>query len=260
MLLFIGSLFAGKLLQNQFFPDSDRPEILVDIYMPQNSSIDGTRQTMDRFEATLKDDPDVLRWSSYVGKGAVRFYLPLDQQLSNPFYGQLVIVSQGGAARDRLIERLRQRFREDYVGVGGYVQPLNMGPPVGWPVQYRVSGPDIEQVRSQAMALAAILDANPNIGQVIYDWNEPGKVLKIDIAQDKVRQFGLSSEDVAQILNSLVTGTTITQVGRPRRKRRTQLGADPQQPANPDTGWFDRATAGIRHTRLRAGATTGLAS
>ncbi|MCV4282395.1 efflux RND transporter permease subunit [Pseudomonas capsici] len=211
-LVFIGSLFAGKLLQNQFFPDSDRPEILVDIYMPQNGSIEGTRQTMDRFEATLKDDPDILRWSSYVGKGAVRFYLPLDQQLNNPFYGQLVIVSRGGEGRDRLIERLRQRFRDDFVGVGGYVQLLNMGPPVGWPVQYRVSGPDIEQVRSNAMALAAILDANPNIGQVIYDWNEPGKVLKIHIAQDKVRQFGLSSEDVAQILNSLVTGTSITQV------------------------------------------------
>ncbi|MCV4340737.1 efflux RND transporter permease subunit [Pseudomonas capsici] len=211
-LVFIGSLFAGRLLQNQFFPDSDRPEILVDIYMPQNGSIEGTRQTMDRFEATLKDDPDILRWSSYVGKGAVRFYLPLDQQLNNPFYGQLVIVSHGGEGRDRLIERLRQRFRDDFVGVGGYVQLLNMGPPVGWPVQYRVSGPDIEQVRSNAMALAAILDANPNIGQVIYDWNEPGKVLKIHIAQDKVRQFGLSSEDVAQILNSLVTGTSITQV------------------------------------------------
>ncbi|MCV4272904.1 efflux RND transporter permease subunit [Pseudomonas capsici] len=211
-LVFIGSMFAGRLLQNQFFPDSDRPEILVDIYMPQNGSIEGTRQTMDRFEATLKDDPDILRWSSYVGKGAVRFYLPLDQQLNNPFYGQLVIVSRGGEARDRLIERLRQRFRDDFVGVGGYVQLLNMGPPVGWPVQYRVSGPDIEQVRSNAMALAAILDANPNIGQVIYDWNEPGKVLKIHIAQDKVRQFGLSSEDVAQILNSLVTGTSITQV------------------------------------------------
>ncbi|GFM81834.1 ACR family transporter [Pseudomonas cichorii] len=210
--VFVGTLFAGKLLQNQFFPDSDRPEILVDIYMPQNGSIEGTRQTMDRFEATLKDDPDILRWSSYVGKGAVRFYLPLDQQLNNPFYGQLVIVSRGGEGRDRLIERLRQRFRDDFVGVGGYVQLLNMGPPVGWPVQYRVSGPDIEQVRSNAMALAAILDANPNIGQVIYDWNEPGKVLKIHIAQDKVRQFGLSSEDVAQILNSLVTGTSITQV------------------------------------------------
>lgn len=233
LLMFIGSLFAGKLLQNQFFPDSDRPEVLVDIYMPQNGSIDGTRQVMDRLEATLKDDPDVLRWSSYVGKGAVRFYLPLDQQLSNPFYGQLVIVSRGGEGRDQLIERLRQRFRDDFVGVGGYVQPLNMGPPVGWPVQYRVSGPDIEQVRSQAMALAAILDANANIGQVIYDWNEPGKVLKIDIAQDKVRQFGLSSEDVAQILNSLVSGTSITKVrddtylidlvGRAQASERTSL-------------------------------------
>ncbi len=188
--------------------------------------------------------------------------------MSNPFYGQLVIVSQGGEARDRLIERLRQRFRDDYVGVGGYVQPLNMGPPVGWPVQYRVSGPDIEQVRSQAMALAAILDANPNIGQVIYDWNEPGKVLKIDIAQDKVRQFGLSSEDVAQILNSLVSGTTITQVRDStylidRSDVRTATNAArcrPCQPADSHTRRCECAAAGVRHAQLRAGTAAGVAA
>lgn len=209
---FAVSIWATGLLQKQFFPDSDRPEVLVDFHLPQHGSISATREAMDRFERSLQDDLDVLRWSSYVGKGAVRFYLPLDQQLSHPFYGQVVIVSRGGEARERLIARLRELLREDFVGIGAYVQPLNMGPPVGWPIQYRVSGPDLHEVRRQAMGLAAIIDANANIGQVIYDWNEPGKVLRIDIAQDKARQFGLSSQDIAQILNSVVSGSTITQV------------------------------------------------
>jgi multidrug efflux pump subunit AcrB len=150
LLAFAISLAGTGLLQRQFFPDSDRPEILVDFHLPQHGSINATRETMDRFEQALADDPDVLRWSSYVGKGAVRFYLPLDQQLSNPFYGQVLIVSQGGEARDRLLARLRARLREDFVGIGVNVQPLNMGPPVGWPIQYRISGPDIHQVRRQA--------------------------------------------------------------------------------------------------------------
>ncbi|WP_061237859.1 efflux RND transporter permease subunit [Ectopseudomonas composti] len=212
LLAFALSLAATPLLQRQFFPDSDRPEILVDFHLPQQGSINATRAVMDRFEQALRDDPDVLRWSSYVGKGAVRFYLPLDQQLSNPFYGQVVIVSQGGAARDRLLARLRERLHQDFVGIGFNVQPLNMGPPVGWPIQYRVSGPDIQQVRAQAMRLAAIVDAHPHIGQVVYDWNEPAKVLRIDIEQDKARQFGLSSQDTAQILHSVVSGSSITQI------------------------------------------------
>lgn len=212
LLVFVLSLAATPLLQRQFFPDSDRPEILVDFHLPQQGSINATHATMDRFEQALADDPDVLRWSSYVGKGAVRFYLPLDQQLSNPFYGQVVIVSQGGEARDRLLARLRERLRQEFVGIGFNVQPLNMGPPVGWPIQYRVSGPDIEQVRREAMRLAAVIDSNPNIGQVVYDWNEPAKVLRIDIDQDKARQFGLSSQDTAQILNSVVTGSSVTQI------------------------------------------------
>ena len=115
-------------------------------------------------------------------------------------------------ARQRLSARLKQRLRDEFVGISGYVQPLEMGPPVGRPIQYRISGPDIDKVREYAMALAARLDANPNVGEMIYDWNEPGRVLKIDIAQDKARQLGLSSEDVAQMMNGVVTGATITQV------------------------------------------------
>ncbi|WP_024672458.1 efflux RND transporter permease subunit [Pseudomonas syringae] len=210
--LFAASLFCMQFVQNQFFPSSDRPEILVDLNLPQNASINETRKVVDRFEASLKDDPDIERWSTYIGQGALRFYLPLDQQLENPFYAQLVIVSKGLEERGALTARLQKRLRDDFVGIGSYVQALEMGPPVGRPLQYRVSGENIDKVRQHAIELATLLDQNPHVGEVIYDWNEPGKVLRIDINQDKARQLGLSSEDVAKLMNSVVSGSTVTQV------------------------------------------------
>ena len=212
VLMFVLSIFGMGLVQNQFFPASDRPEILVDLNLPQNASIQETLKVTQRFEETLKNDPDIVRWSSYIGEGAIRFYLPLDQQLQNPFYAQLVIVSSGLDTRDALMERLNKRLREDFVGVGSFVHTLELGPPVGQPLQYRVSGNNIDLVRKYSLDLASVLDANPNVGETIYNWNEPGKVLRIDIAQDKARQFGLSSEDVAQVMNSIVSGAAVSQV------------------------------------------------
>ncbi|WP_322617708.1 efflux RND transporter permease subunit [Pseudomonas sp. BIC9C] len=211
VLCFALAVFGMRYVQNQFFPSSDRPEILVDLNLPQNASLDETRRAVDRLEATLKDDPDIVRWSTYVGQGAIRFYLPLDQQLQNPFYAQLVIVSKGHT-REAMMQKLRERLRNDFVGIGSYVQALEMGPPVGRPIQYRVSGKDIDQVRRHAIDLATELDKNPHVGEIIYDWNEPGKVLRIDIAQDKARQLGLSSEDVANLMNGIVSGQSVTQV------------------------------------------------
>ena len=212
VLLFVLAVFCMRFVQNQFFPASDRPEILVDLNLPQNASIDETRKAVDKLEATLKGDPDIVRWSTYIGQGAIRFYLPLDQQLQNPYYAQLVIVSKDFEAREALSRRLRERLHKDFVGIGSYVQALEMGPPVGRPIQYRVSGKDVDQVRKHAIDLATELDKNPHIGEIIYDWNEPGKVLRIDIAQDKARQLGLSSEDVANLMNSIVSGSPLTQV------------------------------------------------
>ncbi len=212
VLLFAAAVFGMRFVQNQFFPSSDRPELLVDLNLPQNASIDETERQMDRFEAKLKDDPDVARWSSYIGQGAVRFYLPLDQQLENAYYGQLVVVSKDLEARERLAQRLKKILREEFVGLSTYVQPLEMGPPVGRPIQYRVSGKDIDEVRRHAIELAAVLAENAHVGDIIYDWNEPGKVMRIDIAQDKARQLGLSSEDVAQVMNSVMSGSPVTQV------------------------------------------------
>ncbi|MFI7855746.1 efflux RND transporter permease subunit [Pseudomonas promysalinigenes] len=212
VVLFALAVFCMRFVQNQFFPSSDRPEILVDLNLPQNASIEETRKVVDRFEARIKDDPDLVHWSTYIGQGAIRFYLPLDQQLQNPYYAQLVIVSKSLEAREALMPRLRKILREDFVGIGVNVQSLEMGPPVGRPIQYRVSGGDIDQVRKHAIDLATLLDQNKYIGEMMFDWNEPGKVLRVEIAQDKARQLGLSSEDVAKVMNSIVSGVQITQV------------------------------------------------
>ena len=209
----LAAAIAGlSLVQQQFFPSSDRPEILVDLTLPQNSAILKTKSEMDRFEAALEGDPDIDRWSSYVGQGAVRFYLPLDQQLSNAFFGQIVIVAKSLEARNRVEAKLKALARDRFAGIDVLVQPLSLGPPVGRPVQYRLSGPDLVNLQAQAMKLAGIVGSNAHLDPPTFDWNEPGRVLRVDIAQDRARQLGLSSSDVAAILNGLVGGSTITQV------------------------------------------------
>ncbi|AWN50326.1 efflux RND transporter permease subunit [Methylobacterium sp. 17Sr1-1] len=199
-------------VQQQFFPSSDRPEVLVDLTLPQNASISETKAQMDTFEAALKGDPEIKRWSSYVGEGAIRFYLPLDQQLQNAFFGQIVIETVSLEARDRTMARLNELARRDFVGTDVFVHPLDLGPPVGRPIQYRISGPDLQVVRAQALKLANVVAQNPHVGLPTFDWNEPGKVLLVEILQDKARQLGVTSQDIAGILNGVVGGTTITQV------------------------------------------------
>ncbi len=210
--LLAAAIFGMSFVQQQFFPAADRPELLVDLTLPQNSTILETKAQMDRFEKVLAGDNDIDRWSSYAGEGAVRFYLPLDQQLSNPFFGQIVIVTKSLEARDRLERKLKDFARREFVGTDVFVQPLSLGPPVGRPVQYRLSGPGMEGVREQALKLANILGANPHLDAPTFDWNEPARVLRVDIAQDKARQLGISTQSLASILNGIVGGTAITQV------------------------------------------------
>jgi multidrug efflux pump subunit AcrB len=206
------SVVGLGFVQQQFFPSSDRPELLVDMTLPQNSTIADTKAQMDRMEATMKGDPDIARWSSYVGQGAVRFYLPLDQQLGNPFFGQIVVVTQSIEARDRVRTRLEKTARDDFVGTDVLVHALELGPPVGRPIQYRVSGPDIQRVREQALKFAAVVASNEHVDNPTFDWNEPGKTLKVKISQDKARQLGVSSQSVAALLAGVISGTTITQI------------------------------------------------
>ena len=180
--------------------------------LPEDATIEATRARMDALEATLKGDADIVRWSSYVGQGAVRFYLPLDSQLANPYFGQIVVVTKDLDARGRVKARLDALAAKSFSDIDVFVHYLDLGPPVGRPIQYRVSGPDIQTVRSLALNLAGIVGNNDHIGSVKFDWNEPGKSIEIDILQDKARQLGVTSESVAQVLNAVTNGTTITQV------------------------------------------------
>lgn len=213
VVLFAVALFGMTFVERQFFPESDRPELVIDWRLPENSSIADTSEQMVRFEETvLKDNPDIDHWSSYVGQGAVRFVLAFDVQLSNPYYGQMVIVAKDIEARDRLRQQFNDVLRREFVGTDAFVKYLELGPPVGRPIQYRVSGPDIQTVRGYAQQLSAILDTDDRLGVAAYDWNEPGRVVRVDVLQDKARKLGISSKDIATALNSVVGGITITQV------------------------------------------------
>jgi multidrug efflux pump subunit AcrB len=210
--LFVASVLALPLVPRQFFPASDRPELLVDLTLPQNASIYASEQMTARFDAALTGDPDVDRWSTYVGRGAIRFYLPLDAQLPNDFFSQVVIVAKDVPARDRLQAKLEALLANEFPNVVARVYPLELGPPVGWPVQYRVSGPDIAEVRTIAMKLAQVVATNPQADQVSFDWIEPARELQLRVDQDEARRLGLSSQALATILNAVVSGTVVTQI------------------------------------------------
>ena len=210
--LFIASLLAMPLLPRQFFPSSDRPELLVDLSLPQNASIYASETAAKRLDAALTGDPDVARWSTYVGRGAIRFYLPLNVQLPNDFFTQAVVVAKDVAARERLHAKLEKYLAEEFPNAVSFVAPLELGPPVGWPVQYRVSGPDVERVREIALKVAQIAAADPRARQVNFDWMEPDRKVRIRVDQDEARLLGLSSQAIASVLNTVISGTPVTQV------------------------------------------------
>ncbi|ODT20535.1 MAG: ACR family transporter [Hyphomicrobium sp. SCN 65-11] len=210
--LFALSFLALPLVPRQFFPSSDRPELMVDLGLPQNSSIFASESLARRFDAMLQGDPDVARWSTYVGRGAIRFYLPLNVQLPNDFFAQSVIVAKDVAARERLRAKLESALANDFPNAISRVYPLELGPPVGWPVQYRVSGPDLAQVREYALKLAEVIARNPQAVHVNFDWIEPERQIGIHIDQDEARLLGLSSQSLAVVLNTVISGTSITQV------------------------------------------------
>lgn len=209
---FVATVMVFGLVSRQFFPASDRPELTVDLTLRQNASIYATEAAVERFEELLKGDPDVDHYSAYVGRGAVRFILTLNVQLANPFFGQFVIVATDEEARERLHRKLEAALEEQFPDVVARIAPLELGPPVGWPLQYRVSGPDLDQVRSIAFDLAGVLGSDPRVRHVNYDWMEPARQLHIRIDQDEARQLGVSTRALAGVLNAAMTGSTITQV------------------------------------------------
>lgn len=209
---FVAAILLIRFVPQQFFPTSDRTELLVDLTLPQNASIHASEALATRLEAALQEDPDVERWSTYIGRGAIRFYLPLNVQLPNPFFAQAVILAKDLPGRERLQRRLERLLAEDFPSAVSRVYPLELGPPVGWPVQYRVSGPDIEEVRAIALRLAQTMATNPDTRHINFDWIEPARQLRLRVDQDQARRLGVSSAALAGIINAAVTGTTVTQL------------------------------------------------
>ena len=212
LVAFGASVYGLGFVQQQFFPASNRPELLVTMTLPKNASIAATEVQTERLEKVLASSPDITRFSSYVGGGAIRFYLPLDVQLDNDFLAETVIVAKDLEARDRVQTMLQQRLASDFPDVTARVSRLELGPPVGWPVQYRVSAPTTDEARHYAEEVMDVLRASGLVRNVNYDWAEKNKELRILVDQDRVRQAGLSSEQLANALNRVISGSTVTQV------------------------------------------------
>lgn len=210
---FIAALLCMSLVQHQFFPSSDRPELIIDWNLPQNGSFQETSREMAKFEqAKLQHNQDIVSWSTYVGTGAPRFILSFDVQPASISFGQMVIVAKDIETRNHLRQEYRTWLAHTFPGTDAYVKLLDIGPPVGKPVQYRVAGPDIQTVREQAQRLASVIGQDPSLTNLAFDWNEPARVIKVNVLQDKARQLGVSSQAISQALNGLASSELVTQI------------------------------------------------
>ena len=211
--LTLGALFASiasfALIPKQFFPTSNRPEILVDLWLPEGTSFEQTERETTRFEQRISQNPDLADVSAFIGEGAPRFYLPLDQQLRNQNFAQLLLMSKSIEARERLLVEIREVLARDFPDVRSKADRLFNGPPVGWPVQIRVTGPDRNEVRRLSVDVADVMRANPDIGSVHNDWLEPVPSLKLEIDQDRARALGVTSQSVRRTLQTTLSGLQI---------------------------------------------------
>jgi multidrug efflux pump subunit AcrB len=220
--LFLLSLFGMSRLQQQFFPQSSRPELLVDVRMNEGSSIGATSDMLKRIEARLaprmNSDPhsakrgDVLYYTSYVGAGSARFFLALNPDLPNPSFGKIVIQTSSVEARERLRRELKETFANDpeFSTASMRVLRLDFGPPVGYPVQFRIVGPEKQVVRNLANEVREVMRKNPSAVDVNLEWEEPAKTIQVKIDQDRARLLGLSPQEIELGLQTLLSGTTIS--------------------------------------------------
>ncbi len=207
------SVYGMTFVQQQFFPSSDRNELVIDFNLPNNSSMEETTAQMTKFENDmLKGNEGVEHWSTYIGAGAPRFVLAFDVKQPSSYSGQIVVIAKDIVSRDKLLSQFQTYLDKSFPGTDSLVKLLELGPPVGRPVQYRVSGPDVDKVRDYAMQLKTELSKDPHLAKIVYDWMEPTRVVKVDVLQDRARQLGVSSKDIATALNGIVGGMTVTQL------------------------------------------------
>jgi multidrug efflux pump len=211
-LLFAGSMAAFGLVPQQFFPSSDRPELLIDLRLPERASFEATQREALRMEAILKGRPEIDHVINFVGTGAPRFYLPLDQQLPSANFAQFVVTAKSVADREKLAQALETPLREQFSGLRTRLTRLENGPPVGFPVQFRISGEQIPKVREIAEKVAAEVRQESRTQNVQFDWDEPAqRSASFEIDQQRAAEMGLTSEQIANFLAMNLSGYTITQ-------------------------------------------------
>ncbi|PJI39833.1 MAG: multidrug transporter AcrB [Rhizobium sp.] len=209
---FVTSLWTFQFIPQSFFPASSRPEILVDLWLPEGTSIHEVETQAKALEARIMDDADKQFVATYIGEGAPRFFLPLDQQLRNPNFAQLLVMAKDEPARERLILKLRGILAEDFPSIRAKVDRLFLGPPTGWPVQMRVTGPDRAEVRRIADAVKKVYLANPLLAAVHDDWLEPVPAMKLVVDQDRARALGVTSQRLRQMLQATMSGAPLADV------------------------------------------------
>ena len=228
---FIGSILLFALVPQQFFPPSNRLEIMVDLKLAEGASLKATEAQAARLEKLLKTRAGIENYVVYVGTGSPRFYLPLDQQLPQASFAQFVVLAKDMQSRDELRQWLGSTLDEQFPEVRTRVSLLENGPPVGYPVQFRVSGEDIGQVRQIAQQVSAKIAENGNVTNVHLDWQEPSKVIYLDIDQDRARALGVNSSTLAQFLQSAISGLHVSQYREKRELIQIQLRGSEQERA-----------------------------
>jgi multidrug efflux pump subunit AcrB len=208
---FVLGLAGMGRVQQQFFPDSSRPEVLVELWLPEGSTLQQSEELAKRFEARVMKEPGVDTVSTWIGSGVPRFYLPLDMVFPQSNVSQAIVLPADLAAREALRLKLPALLASEFPEARGRVKLLPNGPPVAYPVQFRVLGPDVGQVRTWADEAKAILRAHPSMRGVNDNWNESVKVLRLEVDQDKARALGVTSQGIAQAARTVLSGSTIGQ-------------------------------------------------
>ncbi len=208
---FAVSVWGFKFVEQQFFPSASRPELMIDLRLPEGASIKATQAQAERIEKLLSADPDVRFFTTYVGGGTVRFYLPLNPELRQANFAQFVVMTKGLDEREHVFDRLQKAFDEEFDAVRVRVMRLENGPPVGFPVQFRVIGKDPMVIRDIADKVRTVMRENPHVRDVNFDWNEMAKSVRLEIDRDRARALGVNPQDLALTLNTLLAGQRATQ-------------------------------------------------
>lgn len=206
------ALAGMKFVPQQFFPNSERPELIMDMRMKEGSSFEATTEQVKRMEAILKKEEDVKFFTAYTGAGSPRFYLALSPELPNPGYAQFIVMTKDMEARERVRLRLMATVDKEFPQAWVRVTRLEMGPAVGYPVQFRVVGPDTQKVRQIAREVEHVMASSPKVRDVQFDWNDPVRTLKVELDQDKARALGLTPSDVNLVTQSVMNGATLSQL------------------------------------------------